>query len=701
MVTLPTVLSMLPDELLYSYLFRLQKANGFTNLRGLMNSFIAPYDTDSERRRRIPEYSLLRDFESICRVTMKEQNKQQLFLSSGLFPFYRLFLTKDQQCMIINQAFDNNRNDSLIEASTAKMMSKVHYCPECMKEDSAKYNGEFYLHRCHQISEVVVCPEHGCLLETYAGGQLHEMDEKPKTVTEKPVKDADCYARYCRDLINADIDAGSEELKAAIIKELTVRYSDNQTAAFDAFSKEAPLQLTRKKFKDTWGDIHSDRYLGIPSSIAMLSWLFPETKDLKAVIGDPVMPDSFQDALIKNNCTLEGSYSRTLVTLRHECGAVFCIQPDEFASSWQCPSCGQKLYTAPKTPVVAERTEATFKKEIADLTGDEYSLDGPYRDMKHRVRIKHQVCGHVQEYLPANFLDGFRCSECTPVLGKEHYDQSIREISDGRYRILATRSHVLCTIEDTQTGRHLDIYPRKALAELKRPTPSSILPLESKKTVSSLPTTKVGEFQKWIEKAFPRGEPVFLDGIDPEKAEPEPLTYKVLKARFSSLQRKGILTNPAPGVYFYAGEDFPPSQTAWFRYVCTRGDHIGYPTGDNAMYYLGIIPDQPDDIRVATNKETSNNTVGRTTTFMGKKLRIKGSVFPITNDNWKVLMVLDLLTNIKKFMKGQDTEKALQVIALYVRNSGIKREDFSLYQNKYSFAEPAIRDLFRRIQEMR
>ena len=320
--------------------------------------------------------------------------------------------------------------------------------------------------------------------------------------------------------------------------------------------------------------------------------------------------------------------------------------------------------------------------------------------MKHRVRIKHQVCGYSQEYMPANFLDGFRCSECTHFLGKELYDQSIQKISDGRYRILAIRSNMLCTIEDTKTGRHLDIYPRKALAELKRPTPSSILPLKSRKTVSSHPTTKIGEFQKWIEKAYPCGEPVFFESIDPARVEPEPLPYRLLKARFSSLEKKGIFTHPAPGVYFYAGEDFSPSQTAWFRYVCSRGNHIGYPTGDNALYYLGIITEQPDDIRVATNKETSNNRRGRTTTFMGKKLRIKGSVFQITNDNWAVLMVLDLLTNIKKFMKGQDTEEALRVIAHYVHDRGITREDFALYQNKYSFAEPAIRDLFRRIQEM-
>lgn len=699
MITIPVIPPIQEDELLYGYLMRLQKANEFPFMRPFINTFIAPDSTASERLRRLPEYSLLRDFENICCVTNRESKKKEIFLNSGLFPFYRLFLTSEQQAVIINRAFTNNSNDSLFEVSSVKMVSKIRYCQECRQEDSPGWGSSFYLHRSHQLPGVVRCPKHGCLLETYSGPELHEMDETAKTVTEKPFEGDLEHAEYCKQLLDHAIDADSAQLKRAVVSKLKTNYSDNRKAAYDNFSRNAKIKLSPTTFTKIWNAVHSEEYLNIVPTIAFLSWIFPDVAVLKAEIGETEAPAVFSTMLNKRNCSLLEPYSRTLVTIKHDCGAIFCIHPNEFIDNWECPICGNSNYSAPKISAVS-RNEETFRQEIADLTGEEYSLDGPYIDIKHKVKIKHNACGHSQEYKPSNFLDGFRCSNCAEVLDMERYGQIVQSLSDGRYQILAKRKNDLCTVKDMKTGRLVDVPPRKAVAELKRPTPSILFPTDKKAQKAVYEKTKIDKFQIWLESVYCRGEPIFLDEINPEDVKPTPLSYKRLKRYIHELAVKEILSNPAPGVYFYSDESFTAEETAWFRYICSRGRHIGYPTGENALFYLGLLPDRPDSIRLATNKETSNNKTGRTTKFMGKKLRIKGSPFNITDENWQVLMILKLYVNLEKYMKGQATDSAKQTIATFVHKNGLTREAFSIYQNKYRFSETFVRDLFRRVEEM-
>lgn len=90
-----------------------------------------------------------------------------------IFPFYSSFISKSKQLKVINlMKFEGNSLIyNILGISTSQINTRVGYmyCPECIK-DNIKNFGEAYFYRVHQLQGVLVCPEHGCLLEEYNSG---------------------------------------------------------------------------------------------------------------------------------------------------------------------------------------------------------------------------------------------------------------------------------------------------------------------------------------------------------------------------------------------------------------------------------------------------------------------------------------------------------------------------------------------------
>ena len=97
MSKIPIVIKREPDELLYSWILRLSEANGFTNLRSFTNGYITPNATKSEKNRRVLKYDLLEEYENIYEVLDVNIGKLDLFLETGVFSYYSLFMTSEQQ----------------------------------------------------------------------------------------------------------------------------------------------------------------------------------------------------------------------------------------------------------------------------------------------------------------------------------------------------------------------------------------------------------------------------------------------------------------------------------------------------------------------------------------------------------------------------------------------------------------------------
>ena len=100
--------------------------------------------------------------------------------------------------------------------------------------------------------------------------------------------------------------------------------------------------------------------------------------------------------------------SRNKIRVRHNvCGGVKLVEPRILLNSRNgCNECS-KLRRMKKVTKTTEQ----FKKELEDITGDEYTLEGEYKTSRDKVQLRHKVCGGVYVVRPNGFLShGARCS---------------------------------------------------------------------------------------------------------------------------------------------------------------------------------------------------------------------------------------------------------------------------------------------------
>lgn len=690
MPKLPIIIKNERDELLYGWLTRLSDANVFSNLRAFVNAYIAPNSSESEKSRRVLKYDLLEDFENIYEALGLNVSKADMFLRTGLFPYYALFMTEAQQADIIDEAFLNNEKTSLSAVTKTKMISSLNLCPQCMQEDKKRI-GRFYYHRAHQLPGVTVCEKHGCTLRQYKGIPMHEGDENPRTEELATTERALPFAKYSKALLDMGVNANAEDLRSVLRMKLEAlrlnKYEDFKSAVranlTNCISEYDTGRLWRSIYKDAY-------FLSTENAVWLLMWLFQTTDELKTVLEKVHHDLPVNNALKQHNCTLLNKEDHGIMELQHKCGYVLCITRKEFLNDWSCPVCEKSGEVLPSKQRNHKFDDDDFKKIIRDLTGDEYTLVGKFKDMNTRVDIRHNTCGNVADYIPSDFADGRRCKVCTQLLRTKELTKAITSLSNGRYQLGAKRTANLYSVIDTETGASRDLSSAKILQELRRPTPSPILPLKRKGNETKVVTNR-GDVWEVIQQMFPHGTPIFLEDI-----EIEGKPYSVIKRSMQSIMQKKFVKPVCLGVYLYLDDDLSPDEIIYYRYIVRNGKRIGYYSGNNAMYELGIIKDKPEEYRIVTMKETSNNKIGRTTKFLDHKLRIRGSEIEITDDNWKTLMVLDLTTNLRKYIGGTDIDydEAFLKIAQYVKENGIRQEDFSKYQEKYAFSYNFIRKLY-------
>lgn len=111
--------------------------------------------------------------------------------------------------------------------------------------------------------------------------------------------------------------------------------------------------------------------------------------------------------LVKDEYTLLEDYklSSTPISILHnKCGKVYSVRPNAFLKGHRCPYCNGNL--------AKKKDTNTFKKEVYDLVGDEYTVVGEYVNNATNISIRHNKCGRVISFRPNNFKHGSRCIEC-------------------------------------------------------------------------------------------------------------------------------------------------------------------------------------------------------------------------------------------------------------------------------------------------
>ncbi|AWK50555.1 hypothetical protein DIC82_05670 [Clostridium beijerinckii] len=97
-------------------------------------------------------------------------NSNEIIENNTLIPLYSYFMEKEEVDKIKNIIINSDGRAikykiGFIAGGICKK-EYINYCPLCAKKEIKEY-GEIYIHRTHQVQGVLVCENHGCLLESY------------------------------------------------------------------------------------------------------------------------------------------------------------------------------------------------------------------------------------------------------------------------------------------------------------------------------------------------------------------------------------------------------------------------------------------------------------------------------------------------------------------------------------------------------
>lgn len=222
--------------------------------------------------------------------------------------------------------------------------------------------------------------------------------------------------------------------------------------------------------------------------------------------------------------------------IRHlSCGKTFIVNFRKFIKNPYCRA--EKPF---------ERTYKSFRQEIKNLTGREYTLTGSYVDKNTKVTIKHNVCGGETEYLPRHFLDGQRCPFCSREIPEKEFPDMVKTATFGKFIITKRLTYNMYEILNTETSETQKLTKAKIIQEINRPTESPLLPCGNRMKILPKKTVKdrIWDYilANYGKDDYVMLQDIVLDGID----------RKIIKARVQDLANKdGRIKNVAMGIYTF------------------------------------------------------------------------------------------------------------------------------------------------------
>lgn len=129
--------------------------------------------------------------------------------------------------------------------------------------------------------------------------------------------------------------------------------------------------------------------------------------------------------------------SRSNLKLQCECGNEFEVTWDNYKNpnvlQRRCKECSLKSRISKTT-----KRHSEFTEEVYNLTNNEYTVIGEYKNSKTKVLLKHNECGYEWEITPSAFLQGNRCPHCFGNIKKttDEFKKEVFELVGREYTIL-------------------------------------------------------------------------------------------------------------------------------------------------------------------------------------------------------------------------------------------------------------------------
>ena len=442
------------DEYIYSYVLRLANANGF-DLKTFLQ-VVLDQVWGYERKR---AYDLDLDIVKISELIGLER-ALPFYLKTTLFNGIAPFMNRDNIGKRVNAVnyyvFSNMKTLEGYE----HLLNDLKICPECMKEELESKNF-FYYHRAHQMPSVEVCHKHNCRLKIVDcdyGNEfvypLNLIEVEDTIITNKKG-----YANFCYDLLQSDLDISSQTVKTTIYKK-TGNYNKDWShkdlilMCFELYGNVETFENNCKSaypYSFAFGnDILSNNEYRLLNGCSGQKGQFYDHRIIELIhnecgtrfistpyrmlqgFGCPYCdskrePDELFKSTFENTINSkhnlfseyedvrqpsrksEGTFEIVEykgydnIKLKHSvCGKTFKTGRKNFLTYPWCKECKKRL----KTP-------ETFRKDVFDLVGNEYSVVKDYVSEKETITLIHNTCGRELTCYPRHFMSGQRCHVCS------------------------------------------------------------------------------------------------------------------------------------------------------------------------------------------------------------------------------------------------------------------------------------------------
>lgn len=196
---------------------------------------------------------------------------------------------------------------------------------------------------------------------------------------------------------------------------------------------------------------------------------------------------------------------------------------------------------------------------------------------------------------------------------------------------------------------------------------------------------------EYLIKSYQPNEPIFLCDID------LPVSNGNLRKMMKDLCDAGKIKRFDIGIYYLpkqsrlkGGVPLSVDTVAKYKYVCRNGNIEGYYSGYTFANMLGITTQVPYTIEIVSNNASAKV---REIDLQGRRIILRKSRVPITNENYQILQFLDFLKDASVYSDENDIFE--NRIRKYIVDENIKKDDVDLYIKHYPDK------IYRYIYEMR
>lgn len=437
--------SLNPDEMLYSWLYRIADINAmsfetFTKEFLKKSVYIAP-----EIRCYIPGLLYRLGY---------QKDSREFFINSSLYPYFSLNMTNEFQGKYFASFF---MQKSSFLGNMTLLINDLSVCPKCLEEDKIKY-GRPYLHRSHQLG-VLCCPIHKVRLYNGRFQQVKRFsfDLSYYSPSVDEITDLQCeYAIFAQKLLGLE-----HSLDLFKLKEILRKRCQKNNMFMSKKKLWSSLNLSGSKYCSLLVPELISKDLRMFSSCKVSSMKFLQSLIMYTYDGNfdefaadvaqhdecqQIVPDKEELATYGISEVCPPFYG--ISVFKHKCGRYF-LQNSWGAKVIGCPYCNSQ-------ESVSQRI-----KNIALGSGNNgYELlDSPGR-INDTIRFRHKNCGRIFSQRIDRFV--FNNAKCSCESGVSFRKAAERVAKSGAFELVAYRDTMhKVIIRHKDCGRTFEVMLHK------------------------------------------------------------------------------------------------------------------------------------------------------------------------------------------------------------------------------------------------